>query len=343
MRFIEWDSRSSHLALLASAAFAAVTLGAAPLRAASSVDLVPVLDNTLYQDPLGGVSNGLGDHCFAGMTSGASLRRAVFAFDLSTIPFGSIVLSAEFRLTMDRAAGFSGSRPMTLHRMTAAWGEGTSTFSDPFFGGGAGVPATANDATWLHRFYPSDLWTQPGGDFNPTALASTVVPETSGPYQWGSTPEMVAVVQSWVNTPATNFGWMLRGDEAVTPSARRFLTREAANAPGRPHLIVTYASLSASDLPPAHTLRFDPAVPNPFNPSTTLRWDAPAAGFVRITVWDARGAVVARPFEGVLPSGPQTLVWQARDARGKTLPSGVYVARLEHGSQTRSQRLVLVR
>jgi hypothetical protein len=232
---------------------------------------------------------------------------------------------------------------MTLHRVTASWGEGTSLFSDPFFGGGIGAPATAGDATWLHRFYPSDLWTQPGGDFDPGPVASAVVPPTSGQYQWGSTAEMVSLVQSWVNAPASNFGFMLRGDETVSVTARRFFTREATTPSNRPHLLVSYEIVSATDLPRAHALRFDPAAPNPFNPSTTLRWEAPTAGFVRITVWDVRGAVVAKPFAGERPAGPQSLVWQARDARGKALPSGVYVVRLEHGDQTRSQRVVLAR
>lgn len=333
--------RSHRLTFLLATALASITWSAATAFAAASIDLVPVRDNTLYEDVLGGASNGAGEHCFAGMTFSSSLRRSLFAFDLSAIPAGSIILTAEFRLTLDRAPALSGTPAMTLHRMTSSWGEGTS-LADPF-GGGSGAVATANDATWLHRFYPTDLWTQPGGDYDPAVLATSVVPETVGPYQWGSTPELVFAVQSWLNTPGTNFGCMLRGDETAIPSARRFFTREATNTDQCPHLFITYTALSASEPPAAHTLRFDPAVPNPFNPSTMLRWDAPAAGLVRITVWDARGAVVAQPFAGERPAGPQSLVWQAYDARGKALPSGVYVVRLQHGGQTRSQRVVLVR
>lgn len=332
--------RSRRLAFLMSSALASATWSGATAFAAA-IDLVPVRDNTLYEDVLGGASNGAGVHCFAGKTFSSSLRRSVFAFDLSAIPAGSIILSAEFRLTLDRAPGLSGAPAMTLHRMTSSWGEGTSV-ADPF-GGGSGAAAADGDATWLHRFYPVDLWSQPGGDYDAAVLATAVVPETHGPYQWGSTPELVFAVQSWLNTPGTNFGCMLRGDETAVPSARRFFTREAAGPDQRPHLLITYGTLSASEGPAVHALRFDPAFPNPFNPSTTLRWDAPAAGLVRITVWDVRGAVVAKPFASERPAGPQSLVWQARDARGQALPSGVYVVGLEHGGQTRSQRVVLVR
>ena len=52
-----------------------------------------------------------------------------------------------------------------------------------------------------------------------------------------------------------------------------------ANEPEAPGLPTTFALL--------------PAYPNPFNPSTTLRYDVPQAGLVRITVFDALGRSVA--------------------------------------------------
>jgi hypothetical protein len=205
------------------------------------------------------------------------------------------------------------------------------------------VPATANDATWIHRFFPSTQWSQPGGDFDAAVLATTPVGDASQQYQWSSTPAMVALVQSWVNTPATNFGWLLQGDEAQVPSARRFWTREAATAANRPHLVVTYDALSGAEPPSARTLRFEAPAPNPFNPSTVLRWDAPTAGPARITVWDVRGTRVALPLEAARPAGAQSFAWQARDPRGNSLPSGVYVVQLEQSGESRSRRVVLVR
>lgn len=340
MCFVRSHSSSHRLGWIACLSLCASILAAVPASAGNTVvDLVPVRDNTLYQDINGSLSNGAGDHCFAGVTGQPGIRRAVFAFDLTSVPVGSVVLSAEFRLTMDRTLASAG--PMTLHRVTASWGEGASMFNDPFAGGGQGAPAQANDCTWLHRFFPTTLWASPGGDFDAAGLATTTV-SGSGPYQWGSTSALVSLVQSWVNNPSTNFGWLLQGDEATAPTARRFWTREAASAANRPHLIVTYTALSGAELPGASALRFDVA-PNPFNPSTTLRWDSPAAGRARVTVWDVRGALVARPLEGQRPAGPQSFAWQARDARGNSLPSGVYVVQLEQAGETRSRRVVLVR
>jgi hypothetical protein len=343
MCFVRSLGRSRHPGGIAILGFCALVSNAIPLSAATTIDLVPIHDNTLYEDPTGSLSNGLGDHCFAGMTGNATKRRAVFLFDLSGIPSGSIVQSANLKLTMDRAAAFSGARPMTLHNVQASWGEGASRFNDPFSGGGQGVPAQTNDATWLHRFFSSTLWSQAGGDFDAAVLATTNVADVAGVYQWSSTPGMVASVQAWLNTPSTNFGWILVGDEATTPSARRFWTREAAADANRPHLIITYDKLSATGPSAATALRFEVPSPNPFNPSTTFRWDAPVAGKARITVWDVRGSLVATPLEASRPAGPQAFAWQARDARGTSLPSGVYVVQLEQAGETRSQRVVLVR
>ena len=129
----------------------------------------------------------------------------------------------------------AGSRNITLHRVLADWGEGDS--NAPGEEGGGTAPA-ANDATWRHTFFPTSLWTKLGGDFSTTVSASTAV-GGNGTYTWGSTPQMVADVQGWLDQPENNFGWMLRGDEANSTTAKRFDTKEAAAA-DRPVLLVEF-------------------------------------------------------------------------------------------------------
>ena len=51
---------------------------------------------------------------------------------------------------------------------------------------------------------------------------------------------MAADVQGWVNSAATNFGWVLLGDEVTSQSSRRFDSRESATAGLRPALAVSY-------------------------------------------------------------------------------------------------------
>jgi hypothetical protein len=89
--------------------------------------------------------------------------------------------------------------------------------------------------------------------------------------------------------------------------------------------------------------RLYPATPNPFNPNTAIRFEVAAAGRVKLDVYDVQGRRVAGLYEGDLEAGPHVMVWNGRGVSGDVLPSGVYVARLAAGGETRTQRLVLLK
>ncbi|NJL29845.1 MAG: DNRLRE domain-containing protein [Thermoanaerobaculia bacterium] len=129
-----------------------------------------------------------------------------------------------------------GTTAVELRRLNADWGEGSSNAPSEE---GAGVAATTGDATWLHRFFNTSNWATAGGDFAGTVSASTNV-AGSGGYTWGSTAQMVADVQGWLDTPASNFGWLARGDESTFPTAKRFNSRENAGATTVPMLEIVY-------------------------------------------------------------------------------------------------------
>ena len=120
----------------------------------------------------------------------------------------------------------TGAVTVELHKLLADWGEGTSHAP---MGEGDGAPATPNDATWRHRFFDTIFWTTQGGDFSATVSASQSV-DTTGQYTWSSA-QMVADVQSWVDNAASNFGWLVLGDESEAATAKRFDTRESASPP----------------------------------------------------------------------------------------------------------------
>ena len=206
--------------------------------------LVSVKDNTLYQEASGSLSNGAGSRMFAGNTgfmNGGLTRRALLSFDVAgSIPRGSTIVSANLTLTIVQAMG--GAQPATLHAVQASWGEGTSVAGS---GQGGGAAATTNDATWVHRFFSTQNWTTAGGDFAATASATTSV-NLPGPYTWTSTPQMVADVQAWLDTPASNFGWMVRSTETGMTTAKAYATREHPVATERPQLVVTWRPPAAS-------------------------------------------------------------------------------------------------
>src|SRR5438876_3329879 len=195
------------------------------LASATIINIHPIKDNMLYEfDPAeGDRSNALGNHFFAGETAMGELRRGVLAFDIAgSIPPGSTILGVTLSLNTSRTASDT-PRNVELHKLLADWGEGTSVAPGEE---GDGAPATTNDATWRHRFFDTVFWTTEGGDFSATVSATQSV-GAIGMYMWSS-PQMVADVQSWLDNPTINFGWLVRGDEVGSATAKRFDTRESA-------------------------------------------------------------------------------------------------------------------
>jgi hypothetical protein len=212
------------------------------LTAQTQVTINPSKDKTLYENNNGSLSNGAGTRCFAGLAGTGGKRRAVMAFDVrKQIPAGSTITKADLVLTVVMSPSTSGTN-ISLHVLNADWGEAGSKAGS---GQGGGGTAQTNDATWVHTFFNTKKWKTTGGDFNATASGSTSV-GGSGAQTWSSTKQMVADVQSWLDKPATNFGWLLLGDESSGRTARAFATKEASTASVRPRLIVTYTPPKAS-------------------------------------------------------------------------------------------------
>ncbi len=222
--------RSTSSLLGACALFAAVPL------AAQTVVLEPVRDNTLIEESSGALSNGAGPILFAGRVrgfGGGAIRRAVMAFDVAaSVPAGSTIDAVTLTMTCDSVATPT-PRDVSLHVLTADWGEGTSSST-----GGGGALSTPGDATWIHTFFSASLWASAGGDFVGAASATTSVADLDD-YDWSSA-QMAADVQAWLDAPAANFGWILIGEESVLETTKRFRSRETMPSSARPRLTVEY-------------------------------------------------------------------------------------------------------
>jgi len=216
--------------------FVAAGLSIPQPAAADTVAIAPLKDNTLYEDPAGALSNGRGQNFFSG-ANGAGLRhRGIIAFDIAAnIPEGSTINSANLTLHMSRTIG----DPVTisLHRCLAHWGEGNSIAPG---NEGRGAPAAPSDATWLHTFYDASFWSNPGGDLSSPPSSALLVADVNF-YTWPSTTQVVADVQSWLDSPPMNSGWILIAENESTPrTAKRFDTRENTNPNFRPVLQVEF-------------------------------------------------------------------------------------------------------
>jgi hypothetical protein len=90
-------------------------------------------------------------------------------------------------------------------------------------------------------------------------------------------------------------------------------------------------------------LRLHPCRPNPFNPRTTITYDLPEAGGVRLAVFDLAGRLVRMLVDEGRSQGTYEAVWDGRDAAGREVGSGTYLARLEFGGKVEVVRMGLVR
>lgn len=234
-------------------AFAFIALLLTTRIQAATVRILASKDNSIFESDSSASAGGApGIH--TGANNSGAFRRGLIAFDVAgTVPAGSLITSAQLTMYLGNAST-TNTAAVELHKVTKDWGEGTAgSFSVLISGGGSGFPAEQGDATWSHAKFGSVAWINPGaaGDFIATASATSLV---TGPintaFTWNSTAATVSDVQAWLDSPATNYGWLLINVEEATPrSIKAFYSRSASvdsadsgplNPSWRPSLTVTY-------------------------------------------------------------------------------------------------------
>jgi len=142
-----------------------------------------------------------------------STQQSLISFDLSSIPAGSIVTSASVTFTASSAIAVLPS--VDMYKMLSSWSESTSTWSNL----GSGVSTDNSEASST----ADASWGALLG-LNGTATFSSA--------------SMASTVQSWINNPASNNGWLLTA--GIT--SVQFYSSEAATIAYRPQLSITYTA-----------------------------------------------------------------------------------------------------
>ena len=205
--------------------------------AQTTVNLNPIQDNSIYSGFVGN-SNGMGS-LFAGTPGPGNplANRALLQFDIANnVPPTATINNAVLTLDLEARGPASALETHSIHVVLTPWGEGPSFAGG--MGGGIGAAAVPPDATWLFGMIGGIPWVAAGGDFVPGPSATIPVPAGPlGPYIW-NTAQMAADVQGWLNTPATNFGWLLKIDiEGIVATASRWGSKDIGVPP---NLAVTY-------------------------------------------------------------------------------------------------------
>jgi hypothetical protein len=100
--------------------------------------------------------------------------------------------------------------------------------------------------------------------------------------------------------------------------------------------------LTAADAPAVY-IELRQNYPNPFNPATTVTYSVPEKCRVTLEIYDVSGKCVARLVDRRHEKGSYAVEWNGKDERGNSLASGIYLYRIEAGTQTISKKMVLLR
>ncbi len=125
---------------------------------------------------------------------------------------------------------------------------------------------------------------------------------------------------------------------SATSNSGRSVSKPLVAPKGVYSFLVEGTSGFAGTTEPVRTSSLLPNYPNPFNPSTTIRYRLPAACDVRLAVYNMLGQEIKFLVNSRQKAGTHTALFDARD-----LPAGVYVYRLQAGTFVQSRKMILLK
>ncbi|MBN1782251.1 T9SS type A sorting domain-containing protein [bacterium] len=110
------------------------------------------------------------------------------------------------------------------------------------------------------------------------------------------------------------------------------------------HLLnLNYTSVGDAGNTLPKEFRLYPAVPNPFNPVTAIRYDVPVTARVRLTVYNIQGQVIRPLADKNQEAGSYTVLWDGLDRNRNQAASGIYLVRLETDRFCKTSKMILLR
>jgi hypothetical protein len=102
--------------------------------------------------------------------------------------------------------------------------------------------------------------------------------------------------------------------------------------------------LSGASLSNMQSYKLYQNVPNPFNPSTTIRFDVPAGGgYVKLEIYNVAGRRIRTLINNYEPAGTRVVQWNGRNHEGVPAASGLYFYRLSAPGFSETRKLVLLK
>ncbi len=152
----------------------------------------------------------------------------------------------------------------------------------------------------------------------------------------------VVLIRAGLNALAPGQGAIATLEISAQGPGRILLNKVVIASPDARSIAAMVTDLEWSDLP-VETATLGQNYPNPFNPATTIPYTIERESAVTLVVYDIAGREIKRVAEGQKPTGSYTAVWNGADEQGFQAPSGVYLVRLQAGSDVQTKKMILTR
>ncbi len=83
--------------------------------------------------------------------------------------------------------------------------------------------------------------------------------------------------------------------------------------------------------------------PNPFNGSTTISFQIPETQRVRVNVYNVKGELIAKLFDGIKQAGHHSMDWHGMDNQGQSVASGLYIYKLSTATYSKSTKMLYLK
>ena len=106
----------------------------------------------------------------------------------------------------------------------------------------------------------------------------------------------------------------------------------------------TTVAVSKEEIAQPTSFSLNEAVPNPFNPSTTIAYDVPQQAHITLIIYNMLGQEVAWIVDTMQSPGRYTVTWHGTNSQGIGVASGVYMYRLTSNTgYSRTKRMILLK
>ncbi|HHV37752.1 MAG TPA: T9SS type A sorting domain-containing protein [Candidatus Cloacimonetes bacterium] len=106
---------------------------------------------------------------------------------------------------------------------------------------------------------------------------------------------------------------------------------------------ITARPTSSEDLVSPFVTALQGNYPNPFNPTTMIKFSLKENSDVSLNIYNLKGQLVRKLVNKELAAGNHQMLWDGKDTRGSSVSSGIYFYRMEAGSYKATQKMMLMK